>query len=332
MGGVKQVNAILLAGDRQASIEVRSDNKAFLMLEGAPLFIHVLRALKQSECVRDVTVVGPAERLAQTISQHEQWLGGDGEVTVAEQGENLIENFKTGFVSTLALPTDCSFEELRGSELEDTVVLVLPSDIPLLTPWEVDEFIRRSNMADYDYSIGITSEKILSHYHPVPGHRGIQMIYFHVREDLLRHNNMHLSKPLKFAHIDYIEKMYEWRYQTRLANIIRMVFTLTFAGWRIFKGLRTFILLQLSLYYDRHGHPKLSDRVRSLVPMTRLCEGISNVLGARVQIIYTHFGGAALDVDNEDGLAVIEEMYDDWMEHQEQLRGAGLGQTALPWH
>ncbi|MCF7847888.1 MAG: nucleotidyltransferase family protein [Kiritimatiellales bacterium] len=316
---MQQINAVLLAGDRRASIEVRSDNKAFLMLEGAPLFIHVLRALKRSERVRNVVVVGPADRLEQNLHRYEAWLSGDGEVAVAEQGENIIENFKTGFVCSLALTAKHSFEELRGSEYDETVVLVLPCDIPLLTPWEVDEFIRRSNMDDYDYSIGITSEKILSYYHPSPGIPGIQMIYFHVREDLLRHNNLHLGKPLKFAHLDYIEKMYEWRYQTRLANIIRMVFSLLFAGWRLFKGLRIFILMQLSLYYDRHGHPKLSDRVRSLVPMTRLCEGVGNVFGSRVQIIYTHFGGAALDVDNEGGLAVIEEMYGPWMEHQETM-------------
>ena len=49
-------------------------------------------------------------------------------------------------------------------------------------------------------------------------------------------------------------------------------------------------------------------------------EGISNALGARTQIVYTHFGGAALDVDNDKGLAIIEDRYDDWMAHQQNLR------------
>jgi hypothetical protein len=74
--------------------------------------------------------------------------------------------------------------------------------------------------------------------------------------------------------------------------------------------------MQLSLYYDRHGHPKLADHMRSLVGFNRLAEGIGNALGARVQIVYTHFGGAALDADNEKDLAVIDQRYDEWMKFQ----------------
>jgi hypothetical protein len=183
----------------------------------------------------------------------------------------------------------------------------------------VDEFLVRSNMHEYDYSIGITSEGVLSHYHPQDGRSGIKLIYFHVREDLMRHNNLHIGKPLKFEHLDYIEKMYEWRYQTRLPNILRMVASLLINGWRLFKGLRMFILMQLSLFYDRHGHPKLSDSMRSLANFNRLAEGFSNALGARTQIVYTHFGGAALDADNEKDLAAIEERYEEWIAHQKRL-------------
>jgi hypothetical protein len=145
------------------------------------------------------------------------------------------------------------------------------------------------------------------------------MIYFHVREDLLRHNNLHIGKPLTFAHLDYIERMYEWRYQTRIANILRMFFSLLFAGWRLTKALRVFILMQLSLYYDRHGHPKISGQVRSLVGFNRLAEGIGNAIGARVQVVYTHLGGAALDVDNAHDLTAIEANYDEWMTDQQHM-------------
>jgi hypothetical protein len=189
---------------------------------------------------------------------------------VVEQKSNMIENFKTGFISTLGADPSIPFESLRGSHFDETPVLVAPSDIPLLTSAEVDEFLQRSNMHEYDYSIGVTSQTVLSNYYPKGEQPGMQMIYFHVKEDLMRHNNLHIGKPLKFAHLDYIEKMYEWRYQTRSANILRMLGSLLFAGWRLLKGLRTFILLQLSLYYDRHGHPKLSDRIRSLVGINRL--------------------------------------------------------------
>lgn len=311
-----KINAIILAGDRRASIQIREDNKAFLELRGQPLFIHVLTALKQADLVGDIVVVGPRDRLKTELDKH-----GYSYIRVVDQRDNMVENFKAGYVAALGCGDTVDFWNLKGSDHEQTPVLVAPCDIPLLVPDEVDEFIRRSNMHEYDYSIGVTSEKVLSHYYPGQGKPGIQMIYFHVREDLLRHNNLHIGKPLTFDHLDYIEKMYEWRYQTRTANILRMLFSLLFAGWRLLKAVRVFILLQLSLYYDRHGHPNLSDRVRSLVCFNRLAEGIGNALGARVQVVYTHFGGAVLDVDNDKDLVAIEQRYDEWMEYQRNLFG-----------
>ena len=315
MQAIPKVNAILLAGGKRASVPVRSDNKAFLVLKGLPLFIHVLRALKASRLVDTIVVVGPAERLGSELEKHDEL----DRVRIVEERDNMIENFKVGHVVALGLEDSVDFRSLKGTEHEDTPTLVVPSDIPLLTPGEVDEFISRSNPYEYDYSIGISSERVLSRYYPTGSLPGIRLIYFHVKEDLFRHNNLHLGKPLKFAHLDYIEKMYEWRYQTRLANILRIVFSMLFGGWRLLKGLRVIVLMQVSLYYDRHGHPKLSDRLRSLVGFTRLEEGIGNAIGAQVQIVYTHFGGAALDADNEKNLAAIEARYDEWMDYQRSL-------------
>ena len=323
MDATKKINAVLLAGDRRASVKVHGDNKAFLLLKGEPLLVHILRALQQSRTVQDIVVVGPADRISETLQQHAARLTGNGKIRIVGQRENMIENFKAGYVASLKLPETVSFAELRGTEHADTPVLAVPCDIPLLTPQEVDEFIVRSNMHDYDYSIGITSEKVLSHYHPAEGRPGIRMIYFHVREDLMRHNNLHLGKPLRFAHLDYIEKMYEWRYQTHLFNVLRMMFALLLVSWRFLTALRVFILLQFSLYCDRHGHPRLSDRIRLYAPLASLPLGIGKIIGAHTQVVYTHFGGAALDVDHDENLDVIEAMYDTWMAHQNALRSTG---------
>ena len=315
MPETKWLNAVLLAGDRRGSIQVCHENKAFLLLRGVPLFIHVLRALQESEEIKNVVIVGPSDRLQLALEQHGTGQHDQHRVLIVEQRDNMIENFKAGFLASLGLP-DVSFQSLRGSEYAETPVLVAPCDIPLLTPDEVDEYIQGSNLHEYDYSIGVTSEKVLSYFHPQKDRPGIRMIYFHVREGLMRHNNLHIGKPLKFDHLDYIEKMYEWRYQTRLRNMLRMLFSLLFTSWRLFKGVRMFILMQVSLHYDRHGHPHLSDRIRSMAGFNRLAEGIGNAIGARVQIVYTHFGGAALDADHDKDLAAIEARYDDWMDHQ----------------
>ncbi|QHI68574.1 NTP transferase domain-containing protein [Tichowtungia aerotolerans] len=320
MDGQKKVNAVVLAGDRRASIQVKNDNKAFLLLKNTPLLIHILRAFKQARFVHDITVIGPAERIREIIGQYADTLEGPGKIRVIEQRQNMIENFKAAYVDSLGLPQSTAFETLSGSEHADTPVLASPCDIPLLTSWEIDEFLMQSNMHDYDYSIGITSEKVLRYYHPSGNKPGIRMIYFHVREDLMRQNNLHLARPLKLKHLDYIEKMYEWRYQTHLLNVLRMMSALLLFSWRFLAAIKVFTFLQISLYYDRHGHPRLADRLRMHAPLHALPEGIGRIIGARTQVVYTHLGGAALDVDHDENLEAMEAMYDDWMEHQSALR------------
>ena len=311
----QKMNAVLLAGDRRASVQLHDDNKAFFELNGVPLFVHVLKSLLKADHVRNVIVVGPSERIKKELERSEI----NANVQVIEQRDNMVENFKAGFVASLGLDDSVDFWSLKETIHKETPVLVAPCDVPMLIPEEVDEFLMRSSMQEYDYSIGITSSQVLSNYHPQPGKSGIRMIYIHVKEGLFRHNNLHIGKPLKFDHLDYIEKMYEWRYQTRFANILRMLLSLMANGSRLMKSVRIFILMQLSLYYDRHGHPRLSGHLRSLVGFNRLSEGIGNALGARTQIVYTHFGGAALDADNEADLAVITECYDEWMAFQRSL-------------
>ena len=312
----EKVNAVLLAGDRRASVKLHSENKAFLELNGAPFLIHVLKALLAAEGVGDVAIIGPSKRISEAMEAH----GISERVEVVEQRESMIENFKVGYVVSLGKDASVPFWNLKESAHENTPVLVVPCDIPMLLPEEIDEFLACSNMQEYDYAIGVTSRNVLSRFHPSEEQSGIQMIYFHVKEDLIRHNNLHIAKPLHFEHLDYIEKMYEWRYQTRIANILHVIFSALTHGWRLIKSLRIFFIMQVSLYYDRHGHPKLSDRLRSLVGFNRLSEGIGNAIGARVQLVYTHFGGAALDADNEADLAVIEHRYDEWMALQRNRR------------
>uniref|UniRef100_UPI0035682242 nucleotidyltransferase family protein n=1 Tax=Pontiella sp. TaxID=2837462 RepID=UPI0035682242 len=207
MQTTSRVNAVLLAGDRRASIALHNENKAFLELRGKPLFIHVTEALLQAEHVGDVVIIGPKERIFQSLEKH----GIADGVIVVEQRENMIENFKVGYVCSLGLDETVPFWSLKNSGHDGTPVLVAPCDIPMLLPEEVDEFLNRSNMHEYDYSIGVTSREVLKYYHPEEGRSGIRMIYFHVKEDLMRHNNLHIAKPLMFEHLDYIEKMYEWR-------------------------------------------------------------------------------------------------------------------------
>lgn len=316
---MKKYDAILLAGDRRASKTVCNENKAFLELENMPLFVYVMRALKNAGSIGDIAVVGPADRLEKTLSEFSGLLKGDGDIRIVDQTESMIGNVKAGFTALTDATGAETFRELRASEHSDKAVLIVPCDTPLLLPEEIDEFVAESDMDKFDYCIGASTEEVLKPYMPQDGKPGLGMILFHLKDCLFRHNNLHLARVLHFRHLDYIEKMYEWRYQTRFLNMLRLAFRLLFSGPHFFTALRVYSLMQLSLYYDRHHHPVISKRLRDLAPLETFTKGISRIIGADVQIVFTSFGGAVLDVDNETSLETIRTMYHEWMAFQQQL-------------
>ena len=111
MKTTNKVNAVLLAGDRRASIALHDDNKAFFELKGIPLFVHVLRALLEADHVGLVAVVGPSGRIEAALREH----GINSNVVVVEQRDNMIENFKAGFVAALGFDESVEFWDLKNT-------------------------------------------------------------------------------------------------------------------------------------------------------------------------------------------------------------------------
>ena len=61
---MKKVDALILAGDRQGYVPVGKRNKGRLKIQGRPLVQYVADALAGASMVRDIYVIGPADRLA----------------------------------------------------------------------------------------------------------------------------------------------------------------------------------------------------------------------------------------------------------------------------
>ena len=299
---------------------IREDNKAFLLMNGTPLIVHVLRALETSEHVGRAIIVGPAERLRQTLDRYDRLK--DLEIHVMEQRDTLLENAKAGFVAALpgVLP-DTSLERLRNSRFTDKYVLFLPCDIPLLTSFEVDEFVEKADMDRFDYCAGVTSEETLSAYYPKSSVPGIRMAYFHLKEGRFRHNNLHMVKPLKASRLSYVETLYRMRYQKRLGNILKMIIVLLFTGKRLLTSLRLFLQLQTTLRLDMKGKRNwLYELLRRATSTDRIVDTAHRIVGIRMQAVDTSYGGAALDIDNAKHLAIAEKMEREWNRRQTELR------------
>jgi hypothetical protein len=273
-----------------------------------------------------VFIVGPRERISRALELHGERLGLNKEIRVIGQAETMLENAHRAFNATLpaeAREGSPGFEKAQARH-EEKAVLVLSSDIPMVTAGELDEFIERSDLSRYDYVLGMTREDILQPYYPQPGRpgSGIHFAYFCFRDSRERQNNLHMIRVLRVFNRDLIQTMYQFRYQQRWHNILRL-------GWRILRRpevtvqvLLKFILLHVSRMLDRRGGrllEKIQVFFRRFLIKEDMQRDLSRILKARFGTVVTSFGGAALDVDNEKDFQIIKRRYHDWMDHQERL-------------
>jgi GTP:adenosylcobinamide-phosphate guanylyltransferase len=328
-------DAIVMAGDRGAYKPVYAENKAFLKIEGVPVLLHVLVSLDRSRRVSRVFIVGPGPRISQALDTYGARLGLRKEFVVVDQARTVLENAQKAFAATLP-------EEARGespeaermrARFEDKAVLVLGSDIPLVTPAELDEFVEVCDLSRYDYILGMTGEKALESFYPQPGRpgSGIRFAYFCFRNSRERQNNLHMIRVLRVFNRQLIQKMYQFRYQQRWKNILQLGRELLREPEVTPRVVFKFVLLHLCRLLDRRAWrplEKLQFFLRRFLVKEVMQADLSRILKSRFGSAATSFGGAALDVDNERDFQIIKNRYRDWMDYQESL--AGLRKPDVP--
>jgi GTP:adenosylcobinamide-phosphate guanylyltransferase len=307
-----RIQAVLLAGDRGAARAVRGRSKAYVTVAGRPMIVHVLEALLHTPRISEVYVVGDAARLEDVIREHGLLMLAAARgrpVHILPQLDTLFQNVWNAFLRTLP----------PGEPREDHAIVIVPSDIPLVVPEEITEFIEQSMSIDADYVIGLSPESALLPYAPRDEEPGIEMACFNLREGRYRQSNLHYVRPLRMANRHYIQDMYENRYQKQLGNMIRL-------GWRILRNeyrhlwvIFYYVLMHVAAVLDRRGYRRLSDRMRAWIPLERIETGIGQLLGTRLRTVVTGLGGAALDVDNDEDLEVANKMLFRWKERQARL-------------
>jgi GTP:adenosylcobinamide-phosphate guanylyltransferase len=311
-GQEKGIQAVLLAGDRRAARAVAGHSKAFVPVAGRPMLVHVLESLLHTPEVSEVFVVGDPVRLEKTLGEHgllDLAASRGRPVHVLPQRETLYENVWHAFLR--ALPP--------GEQDPDHAILVVPSDIPLVVPEEISEFVRRARASGVDYVIGISPESALLPYAPRDGEPGIRMASFNVREGRFRQNNLHFVRPLRMSKRHLIEDMYESRYQKQLGNMLRLGWQILRQEYRHLWVVFYYVLMHVAAVLDRRGYRRAADRVRARIPIQRIELGIGQLLGTRFGTVETGLGGAALDVDNDEDLAVVDKMLPAWKERQARL-------------
>ena len=310
-----QVQAVLVAGDRGASRAIGGRSKTFAEVAGKPMVVHVIESLVFTPEVREIYVVGHAERLERALVGYGclQLAATHGcPIHVVPQRNSLFENVWHSFLRTLP----------PGRPSEDHPILVVPTDIPVAIPEEISDFVAKALETGADYGLGLSPASSLERFAPTDGGEGIRMAYFNLREGRFRQNNLHLVRPLRMGNRHYIQEMYENRYQKEVGSALRL-------GWRVLRSefrnlwvLYYFGLLHIAGVLDRRGHRRWADRVRRHTPLERIEAAMSALLRTRVVCVTTELGGAALDIDNAFDLAVADKMIGHWKAAQARLTRA----------
>ncbi len=306
------MNAVVLAGEREGAKLIRGTNKALLPLCGRPIISYVMEALAGASRVHEIYVVGPAERLEQGLKDFDFAKP----VHYVAQKENIFENIWTGFFASL--PEDVmnlSSKELVETQHADKPIFVITCDMPFIRPEDFDSFIESADLKDIEIVLGVTRKELLLPFAPEGETPGIEFAYFCFREFIVRHANIYIIKPLRLAKIleKYIPLIYGIRYQKQIRNMIRASATLVRLGIGL-RPLYIFLAFQIGRTLDGWKFRRTRDFLRKGVPEKMVVDYVYRALQTRVSILPTKGPGPALDIDNEPHLEIAEKMFGRWQE------------------
>ncbi|MEK7703044.1 MAG: nucleotidyltransferase family protein [Nitrospirota bacterium] len=309
------MNAILFAGDQKA-VYLHGVNKAFLPLEGVPLFIHVLSALNQAPSIETVYIIGPRKQIMNELEKALPFFLFAKKIKVLEQKETLFENIMSAYAEASSGVGSATFQ----FGLNAPPVLFLPADIPLVTGNEIESFILTSDMDQYDYCMAVTSAEHLKQFYPKPGvgehlarakEPGIKMPYLYLKDETYRISNLHIARLSYSKALSMIQTIYTHRHQKNILNRIGMFFVLLKTDHA--KRLLWFYLLaQGAALSSRFGLSLIATLFRKSLQLGRVEKEVSSLLGMRFKSIELNCGGAALDIDDEATYQTINLVFNQW--------------------
>ncbi|ETX07913.1 NTP transferase domain-containing protein [Candidatus Entotheonella palauensis] len=314
-----QLDVIVTAGDRGASRPVLKTNKVFLPIAGIPVINYVLSAVERARATARIFVVGDKARLEEALSVAHSPFQGRRPITLVEQSDSLYDNIWKAFLHTLPGYEPGMDWRLYAESAADKAVLVLPGDIPLATPAEIDAFVDHCDLTRYDYFLGLTPESALKPYAPQAERLGIRMAHFSLRDVRVRQNNLHLVKPLRIANRHYIQRVYNSRYQKRVFDILKLFWQILIFPDVSLRFLWAFVCLHIARVITQLGWGSFPLFRPFFLDLSMLASHLSQALQTRLIMVTTYYGGCTLDVDNAEHYEAICANFTRWLAHQERL-------------
>jgi GTP:adenosylcobinamide-phosphate guanylyltransferase len=300
------LDAIVLAGtDTNPRRLLKGENKAFLEIGGQALVLRVVNALLQASTIGQVFVVGPSERLRQVLS------GMPGQVTIVEQAGKMVGNAWQAIYAS-----EARYRAIHGRDDPQRPLLFISSDLPLISSTSVDDFVQRSAIEDsrqemkFSMLAGVAEEASLSRFYPVDGQAGIKRPYVHLADCRVRLANIYVGRPRTLLHQEFLQTGFDHRKAEKWKNVLGLTwhFLGQSGGWQ---AAWITLRLQATLMAAR-GKGTLYARMRRGNLTERIERACSTVLGGRVRMVITPYGGLSLDADNEEDFEILSRRFADW--------------------
>ncbi len=199
------INALILAGSsRREELEQQEnvDNKAQVTIKGLPMMLHVLSALNQVSDLEKISIV-TSGYLWREVRLDQEEITEAYEI-IEEQG-GLLENLEAGLK---AMPPERS-------------CLVITSDIPLIQPEAVEDFISRCLPLDRDFYYPIIQRKNCEAVYPQA-----KRTYLKIKDGVYTGGNMALVKPSSLLNnINRLQLFFSyrkkpWKYAKLLSPVL----------------------------------------------------------------------------------------------------------------
>ncbi len=243
------MDVIVLAGEKKDINNSGEEkiNKAFYKIKDKHMIEYVLETLRKSSTIGKIAVVGPKDKLQPVI--------GDIVDYIIEGTDSIVSNV------LLAL------EHFP----DDKEILIVTSDIPMITREAIEDFIERCRQKDVDLCYSIVDKKVNDQKYP-----GVRRTYARLWEGQFTGGNVfYLNPAVKDKCKDFVEKMLEYRKSpAKMAGVLGFGFLL-----RLALGILTINAIQ------------------------RKCEALLGIRGAAIISPYPEIGN---DVDRLSDLEFIE--------------------------
>jgi GTP:adenosylcobinamide-phosphate guanylyltransferase len=299
-------DAVVLAGTHQNPKRlILGRNKAFLELGGQALVRYVVDALLKAESIGQIFVVGPAEQLLEELS------GFPSCVHVIAQRGKMLTNCWAGI--------EASEDRHRNDPelpVKERPLLIISSDLPLVTARSIDDFVSRCAAEDYASQepfamlAGVVDEPGVEPFHPCADKQGIKRPFVELAWGRLRLANIYVGRPRNLSHQEFLQTGFSYRKAKDWRNVVALTFSFfkSHGGWAAaWLTIRVQITLMLSKKKGR-----LYRYLRKGNTQERVEKSISEVLGGPVKTVITPFGGLSLDVDDQEDFQMLNDCYEEW--------------------